>query len=100
MQEKPLLFERKGFPSIRVFENYFEIKATDYWEYRAFNYSEIKNIIHYNPNEKWWNKLYILTSLTAQIFSKNDDWILKVIKKMAEFGLIPHISQILNLENF
>lgn len=80
MEEEPLIFEEKGFPSIRVFNNHFEIKAIDYWEYRVFEYSEIKEIIHYNPNDKWWNKLYILTSLTAQIFSENDPWILKLIK--------------------
>lgn len=80
MEEQPLIFEKKGFPSIKLFDEHFEIKAINYWEFRVFKYSEIKEIIHYNPNDKWWNKLYILTSLTAQIFSENDPWTLKVIK--------------------
>jgi len=80
MYENPLIFEQKGFPSIKVFDKHFEIKAIDYWEFRAFNYSDIKEITHYNPNDKWWNKFYISTSFIAQIFSKNDPWILKVIK--------------------
>ncbi|SDF27787.1 hypothetical protein [Ulvibacter litoralis] len=80
MEEEPLIFEKKGFPSIKVFNEHFEIKAIDYWEFRTFNYSDIKEITHYNPNDKWWNKLYIMTSLTAQIFSKEDPWILKIIR--------------------
>ncbi|PZD76691.1 hypothetical protein [Mesonia sp. K7] len=80
MEEKPLLFKKKGFPTIRVFDKYFEIKAVDYWEFRVFEYAQVKDIIYYDPNKKWWNKLYILTSFTAQIFAKDDPWILKVIK--------------------
>lgn len=77
---EPLVFEVKGYPSIKVFENHFEIKAIDYWQYRVFKYSEIKKISHYNPNNKWWNKFFILTSPSIQIFSQNDKWVLKVIK--------------------
>lgn len=80
MDKDPLIFEKKGFPSIKVFDKHFEIKAIDYWEYRTFEYSDIKAIKHYNPNSKWWHKIYILTSLTTQIFSESDSWILKVIK--------------------
>lgn len=80
MEEYPVIFDKKGFPSIKVFEDHFEIKATDFWEYRTFKYSETKDILHYNPNEKWWNQLYLMTSPIAQLFSKNDPWILKIIK--------------------
>ena len=80
MEEYPIIFENKGFPSIRIFDEHFEIKAIDFWEFRNFKYSEIKDITHYNPNEKWWNQLYILIFPTAQLFSKNDPWILKIIK--------------------
>ncbi len=72
MRNEKLIFEEKRFPSIKVFESHFEIRAIDYWEYRKFNYLEIKNIKHYNPNNNWYMKLYILSSLVAQIFSDTD----------------------------
>ncbi len=80
MTSEKLIFVKKGFPSIKIFESHFEIKAIDYWEYRKFNYSEVKNIKHYNPNNIWYMKLYILSSLAAQIFSDTDSWILKISK--------------------
>ncbi len=79
-ETNPLIFEKKGFPSIKVFDNHFEVKAIDFWEYRIFNFSDVKKINHYNPNDKWWNRIYIRTSWIAQIFSKDDPWILKITK--------------------
>lgn len=29
-------FKIKGYPIIKVYENYFEIKAIDFWEFRKF----------------------------------------------------------------
>lgn len=81
MNNKPLVLEIKGYPIIKAYTGYFEIKAIDYWEYRTFNFSEVKSIEYYNPNNNWWTKIYMLTSLTAQIFSKNDPWLLKITKK-------------------
>jgi len=77
---EPIVFKAKGYPSIKIFENHFEIKAIDFWQYRVFKYSEVKKISHYNPNDKWWNKFFILTSPSIQIFSENDQWVLKIIK--------------------
>lgn len=76
-----LFLEENGFPSLKVFDNHFEIKALDYWKYKAFEFSEVKTIEFYDPNKKWWRKLYISLSLIAQIFSKDEPWILKITKK-------------------
>ncbi|WP_027394233.1 hypothetical protein [Aquimarina latercula] len=81
MENESLILEEKGYPIIKMNVDYFEIKAIDYWEFRTFNYSDIKEIKYYDPNNNWWTKIYMLTSLTAQIFSKNDPWVLKIIKK-------------------
>lgn len=81
MKDKTLSIEIKGYPVIKTYTDYFEIKAIDYWEYKVFNFSEVKSIKYYDPNNNWWTKIYILTSLTAQIFSKNDLWLLKITKK-------------------
>ncbi|MFD2561432.1 hypothetical protein [Aquimarina rubra] len=81
MEKDILVLEEKGFPVIKIYPDHFEVKAIDYSKYRTFYYSEIKDIKHYDPNNNWWTKLHIMSSLTAQIFSKNDPWILKIIKK-------------------
>jgi len=73
-----LKFNEKGYPSINVYENYFEIKDIDFWEFRKFNYSETKNVILINPNKSWWKRLYIATSYAGRVFAKNDPWSLKV----------------------
>lgn len=81
MENEPLILDEKGYPIIKVYPDYFEIKAIDYWDYRTFNYSDISNINHYDPNDNLWTKIYISTSLSGQIFAKDDPWILKITKK-------------------
>ncbi|WP_299443161.1 hypothetical protein [uncultured Aquimarina sp.] len=81
MENEALVLDEKGYPLIKIWTDHVEIKAIDYSEFRTFKYSNIKDIEHYDPNNNWWTKLYMLTSLTAQIFSKNDPWVLKIILK-------------------
>ena len=38
------IFEERGYPIIKIYENYFEIKAIDYWEFRKFEYSNLKEM--------------------------------------------------------
>ena len=38
MEDPQYTFKEKGFPIIKVYKNYFEIKAIYYWEYRQFNF--------------------------------------------------------------
>ena len=75
-----LKLEQQGFPVILVFEDHFKIKAIDHWEFRTFKYSEVTRLIHYNPNDKWWRKIYTSLSFTARYFSEDDPHILKVVK--------------------
>lgn len=80
--ETPIyIFKEKGFPIVKVYGHYFEIKAIDYWEFRQFLFKEIKSIEYYNPNDVWYNKLYNSLSYFGLIFSKEDSWKLKIIKK-------------------
>ncbi|WP_313112118.1 hypothetical protein [Aequorivita sediminis] len=81
MQKEVLIFDKSGFPSIKIFDKHFEIKAIDNWTYRSFKYSEIKEIFHYDPNKIWWRKLYMQLSYTARMFSNNEPKILKVLLK-------------------
>ena len=98
MENESLLLQEKGYPIIKLYEDRFEIKAIDYWNFRTFRYIDIQEIKHYDPNDNWWTKLYMLISFTAQIFSKNDPWILKIMyKKEATGNTRFHQLIILNL---
>ncbi|TRZ43977.1 hypothetical protein [Robertkochia solimangrovi] len=77
MNQKTHNFESPGFPSIQIFEDHFEIKAIDHWEYRTFAYLAVKKIKYFNPNNQWWNRIMITTSF----FANNDPLILKIILK-------------------
>lgn len=52
--KEPIVFEAKGYPIIKVYKDYFEIKAIDYWEFRTFNYSEVKSIEIIDSRKKWY----------------------------------------------
>lgn len=65
MENEALVLHEKGYPIIKLYEDYFEIKAIDYWNFRTFRYSDIQEIKHYYANDNWWTKLYMLTSLTS-----------------------------------
>ncbi|MDY8135463.1 hypothetical protein [Aquimarina sp. 2201CG5-10] len=81
MENDPLIFESKGYPSIKIYDDYFEIKAIDFSKFRKFNYSNIKKVKHYDPNNNWWTKIYILGSISGHIFADDDPWVLKIKKK-------------------
>ena len=40
--EDLIVFEAKGYPIIKVYNDYFEIKAIDYWEFRKFEFNYVK----------------------------------------------------------
>ena len=79
--EEPISFQEAEYPTIKVFENHFEIKDRDYWEFRSFSYDEVKTILLFNPNKSWWKLLFIATSLSGRIFAHLDPWKLSVQKK-------------------
>jgi len=80
MIEEPLTFEKEGCPIIRVHNSFFEVKAIDFWNYRSFEYSEVKEFEYYNPNDKWWNKIFILGTWEALFFEDLEPSIFKVTK--------------------
>jgi hypothetical protein len=44
-------FNKQGFPIIKLYDDYFDIKAIDYWEFRSFKYSEANNIEFSNETD-------------------------------------------------
>ena len=77
-------FEKKGYPSINIYDNYFEIKAKDYWEFRQFNFKDIASIEYYNSNHKWYNFIFTL-DLLSSYFAYDDDHTLKINLKNKGF---------------
>lgn len=76
-----LSVEEKGFPVIKILRDEFQIKALDFWDYRTFKYSDVKSVSHYNPNDNWFMRLYIATSIAGRMFAKKDPWTLKIVLK-------------------
>ena len=74
------IFEEKGYPIIKIYEGYFEIKAIDFWEFRKFEYSNLKELKIVNPFNNWWYRLYVKTSWAGIMFAQTDPITLKVIK--------------------
>ncbi len=70
-------FNKKGFPIIRFHDDYFEVKAIDYWEFRSFKYVEVTEIDYYHNKYKWWNNF----SITYFAFSSNEPHKFKVKKE-------------------
>lgn len=74
-------YKKKGFPIIKIYPTYIEIKAIDYWEFRRFNYSDIKQIKYYDPNNNWYTKLALtFSSLITRIMAEKKYRYLRVIK--------------------
>ncbi len=72
----------KGYPIIKIFKDKFLIKGITDVNFKTFRYADIENIIHYNPNKNSvFMKIYSKISLAGRIFSKNDNWILRISLK-------------------
>lgn len=78
---EPIIIEEKGFPKLKIFENHFEVKAIDFWNFRSFKYEDVMEIKHYNPNDTWWNRFINTTTWEGILFSDSDPWRLKVLLK-------------------
>ena len=76
--KEPIVFEAKGYPIIKVYTDYFEIKAIDYWEFRTFNFSEVKSIEIIDSRKKWYFQLYQILFFNARIFAKEEPILFKI----------------------
>lgn len=48
----PKVFNQETYPILKIYEDHFEIKAIDFWEFRQFEYSKVLSIECLNPNSK------------------------------------------------
>lgn len=70
-------FHKSGFPSIRLCDEFFEIKAIDYWEFRKFLYSEVVTIKYWKESD---NGNWALFGSIQMIYANTDTFKLKIIK--------------------
>lgn len=77
--KESFLVNVKGFPIIKILDDKFQIKGISDINFKTFKYTDIKNIRHYNPNnDSFFMKMYSSISLAGRIFSKDDNWVLKI----------------------
>ena len=79
--KEPIVFKAKGYPIIKVYNDYFEIKAIDYWEFRVFKFYEIELVEAINPQKNWFNQLFNTLSPIARKYATEEPLILRVTKK-------------------
>lgn len=70
--KEPIVFKVKGYPIIKVYDDYFEIKAIDYWEFRKFEFNKVKKIELYKPSEKISPITLSVISIFKHLFEKHD----------------------------
>ncbi len=94
--KEPIVFEEDGHPKLRVYEDHFEVKDVDYWEFRSFTYDEVKSVEFVDPRHYWWNQFIMATSILANLFArkgpesirvkliKGGDWTYRIMKLPTE----------------
>lgn len=70
-------FHKKGFPIIRLSDDFFEVKAIDYWEFRRFDYKEVVKIDYWKEADKGNWALFGTIHL---IYAATDTYQLKIFK--------------------
>ncbi|MCR9173337.1 MAG: hypothetical protein NXI10_12630 [bacterium] len=71
-------FRKEGFPIIRLSDEFFEVKAIDYWEFRRFKYKEVVKINYWKEADKG---NWILFGPIHQIYAGMDTYQLKIFKE-------------------
>lgn len=81
MKEPIIQFKQKDFLELKVYANYFEVKARDHWEFRTFKFDEVQKIRYYDPNNNWWTKIAILFSnLSMLVYAQKKYYYLRIYK--------------------
>lgn len=47
-------FKRSGFPIVRIYDESFEVKAIDFWNFRSFQFDKVKRIEYRKSNSAFW----------------------------------------------
>ena len=78
MSDHPIIFEEKGHPTIKVFEDKISIKAVDYWDFRDFKFANMKSLELFRPHEN--SALGVLYAMTPiwKSYREKDDYVLRV----------------------
>lgn len=72
-------FSHKGYPSIRLYEDHFEIKDRDYTEYRSFIFGAVQGLELIDPLDNFWTLWLTRLSYFGRIFGPSEPKTLKVI---------------------
>jgi hypothetical protein len=84
MTKEDLIFEEKGYPTIKVYNDRISIKAIDYWAFREFKFQNIKSFEFYRPYEKGFFGFLREMDPILSYFRKEDDFIFRINLKDGE----------------
>lgn len=74
-------FDQKGYPSLRVYDDHFEVKARDYHIYRSFSYRELEKIELIDPKHNFWYRHHTNWTFFGRLFGKYEPLNLRITKK-------------------
>ncbi len=80
LKEPIIQFKQKGFPELKVYADYFEVKARDHWEFRTFKFSEVHKIRYYDPNNNWWTRIALLFTNLSRFYIRKKYYYLRIYK--------------------
>lgn len=84
MTKEDMIFEEKGHPTIKVYNDRISIKAIDYWAFREFKFENIKSFEFYRPYEKGFFGFFREMDPILSYFRKEDDFIFRINLKDGE----------------
>jgi hypothetical protein len=80
----PTIFEQKGHPTIKLYDDRISIKAVDYSNFRDFMFDKIEELRFYRPyDNSFFGLLYSLSPGWGK-YRESDNYILRVKLKDGE----------------
>jgi hypothetical protein len=84
MMDNPRIFEQKGHPTIKLFDDKISIKAIDYSNFRDFTLDKVKELKFYRPFDNSFFGLLYSVSPVWRKFRENDNYVLRIKLKDGE----------------
>lgn len=71
MEQSLNTFIKEGFPQIRVFPTYFEVKQWPEQAYHVYNFKEVEKLDYLDPIDTLWGKITLLLTPSSLLHTRN-----------------------------
>ena len=82
--DEPIVFEHKGHPTIKFFDDRISIRSIDYTTFRDFTFDKVEELKFYRPCENsFFGLLYSLSPIWRK-YRETDNYVLRITLKDGE----------------